>query len=134
MSRRQIFFTFNGRYLGNAFSNVEIQRDNMYPSVCLQSLNEEVSSNFGTDQFLFDLEGFKNDLSQAEFMDISRQQLKRPALFELVKSYLIHYAYVESLQALEEESTSEGTSLQVADSVNVDGQQVADEQKDKILE
>jgi hypothetical protein len=35
MSRKQFFFTFNGRYLGNAFSNVEIAKDNLYPSVCL---------------------------------------------------------------------------------------------------
>jgi hypothetical protein len=35
MSRKQIFFTFNGRYLGTAFSNVEIAKDNLYASVCL---------------------------------------------------------------------------------------------------
>lgn len=72
MSRKQIFYTFNGRYLGNAFSNLEIAKDSIYPSVCLQSLNEEVSSNFGTEQFIFDIEGFKNDLAYSEFMDINR--------------------------------------------------------------
>lgn len=48
MSRKQIFFTYNGRLLGTAFSNVEIQADQIYPSVCLQALNEEVLTNFGS--------------------------------------------------------------------------------------
>lgn len=63
--RKQIFFTLNGRFLGNAFSNVNITRDNLYASVCLQSINEEIQSNFiGStyNQFMFDIEGFKNDL------------------------------------------------------------------------
>jgi hypothetical protein len=46
ISRKQIFFTFNGRFLGNAFSNVNVQRDNLYPSICLQSINEEIQANF----------------------------------------------------------------------------------------
>lgn len=63
MPRRQVFFTCNGRYLGTAFSNVEILKDSLYPSVCLQSLNEEITSNFGTELFLFDLEGFRLDIA-----------------------------------------------------------------------
>jgi hypothetical protein len=99
---------------------VEIIKDRLFPSVCLQSLNEEISANFGGGQhtygesgnnFVFDIEGFRLDLAQAEFMDISRCQIKRASLFEVVKSYLIHYAFVETLQALDEESSSDGASL-----------------------
>lgn len=46
MPKKQIFFTYNGRFLGNAFSNVDIQKDTLYASVCLQSINEEIQSNF----------------------------------------------------------------------------------------
>lgn len=46
MLRKQIFFTFNGRFLGNAFSNVKIAKNNLYASVCLSSINEEVETNF----------------------------------------------------------------------------------------
>ena len=49
MSRKQIFFTFNGRFLGNAFSNVDIEKDNLYASICLQTINEEIAANFGAD-------------------------------------------------------------------------------------
>jgi len=65
MSRKQIFFTINGRYLGTAFSKVMIEEP-LYPSVCLQSINEEVVANFSgsrQEQFVFDLEGFKNDIA-----------------------------------------------------------------------
>lgn len=98
MSRKQIFFTYNGRFLGNAFSNVEIEKDSLYASVCLQSVNEEISVNFGKlEQFVFDLEGFQLDIAQQEFVDISKQKIDRAGIFEVVKSYLVHYAYVETL-------------------------------------
>jgi hypothetical protein len=65
ISRKQIFFTYNGRFLGTAFSNIDISKDSLYPSVCLQSLKEEVSVNFGgiNDHFLFDLEGLRIDVA-----------------------------------------------------------------------
>jgi hypothetical protein len=34
-SKKQIFFTFNGRYLGSPFTNVEFLADSLFPSVCL---------------------------------------------------------------------------------------------------
>ena len=46
LSKKQIFFTQNGRFLGIAFNSVELEKDSMYPSVCLQSINEEIQSNF----------------------------------------------------------------------------------------
>lgn len=35
MSRKQLFFTYNGRYLGTAFSNLELNKDKFYASVCM---------------------------------------------------------------------------------------------------
>jgi hypothetical protein len=46
---------------------------------------------------VFDIEGFKNDVAQSEFIDINRNQAQRPSLFDLVKTYLVHYAYLETL-------------------------------------
>ena len=54
---------------------------------------------------MFDIEGFRNDLAYKDFREISSVQIESGGLFELVKSYLVHYAYVETLQALEEENT-----------------------------
>ena len=58
ISKKQVFFTLNGRNLGVAFSNVNISKENLYASVCLQSINEEISTNFTgskNNQFMFDL-------------------------------------------------------------------------------
>lgn len=46
LSKKEIFFTLNGRHLGTPFTNVEIEKDQLYPSVCLQAVNEEIASNF----------------------------------------------------------------------------------------
>lgn len=46
MQSKQIFFTLNGRFLRVAFSNVKISKDNLYAAVCMQSINEEVQTNF----------------------------------------------------------------------------------------
>ena len=83
--------------MGNAASNIDIQGDNLYASVCLQSINEEVQATFGNSSFVFDLEGFKQDMALTEFNEISKVKFQRHQLLELVKSHLIHYSYVETL-------------------------------------
>ena len=63
MPRKSIFFTCNGRFLGTAFSNIDIQKDSVYAALSLQTINEEVFVNFGTENFVFDIEGFKLDIA-----------------------------------------------------------------------
>ena len=46
-------------------------------------------------------------------------QIKSVGLFELVKSYLVHYAYVETLQALEEESSFDATLIHAGE-INIE--------------
>jgi len=46
LTNRLIFFTLNGRFLGYAFTRVDL-KEPLYPSVCLQSYKEEIESNFG---------------------------------------------------------------------------------------
>jgi Ran-binding protein 9/10 len=65
MQKKQIFFTLNGRFLGTPFANVEINLESVYPSVCLQAVNEEIATNFSgssLDPFVYDLEGLVHDL------------------------------------------------------------------------
>jgi len=79
VSRRQVFFTYNGRFLNSGgFRTIDFgfgdlgdsKTKCLYPSVCLQSLNEEITANFGganssnpDNNFAFDLEGFRLELS-----------------------------------------------------------------------
>lgn len=70
MSKKQIFFTLNGWYLGIPFPNAEILLEDLYPAICLQSVNEEIASNFtgsSLDPFLYDLDGLLADLQASEF-------------------------------------------------------------------
>lgn len=44
-------------------------------------------------------------------MEISKQTIDRSGMFDLIKSYLVHYAFVETLQALEEEDNDKKENL-----------------------
>lgn len=107
LSTRQIFFTLNGRYLGIAFKEVELVKGQMFASVCLQSINDEVSVKFQPtsslrDQFSFDLQDYRNEILKKEYVKVQAFAADRRKMHEIVKSYLVHYGYVETLQAIEE--------------------------------
>ena len=76
LSSRQIFFTLNGRYLGFAFKDVDLHA--LYPSVCLQSLSDEVQVTFSptkSEPFMFDLEDYRNTLLRNEFAKVQEQKV-----------------------------------------------------------
>ena len=105
LSKNQIFFTLNGRFLGTPFPNIELNLESIYPSICLQSVSEEVASNFcgsSLDPFVYDLESLVQDLQVKEFKKIRESPINRLGMNDLIKSYLIHYGYIETLQAMEE--------------------------------
>jgi len=54
----QVFFTVNGRFVGSSSIRFEAGLEPIYPSVCLQSKNEEVKVNL-KGKFTFDIESFK---------------------------------------------------------------------------
>lgn len=66
-------------------------------------MTHAVSANFGTQNFMFDLEGFRQRESLESFFDVCSVKFDRAKLHNLVKSYLVHYAYVETLQAYDDE-------------------------------
>lgn len=101
--KKEVFFTKNGVYLGVAFKNVSIPPCGFFPAVCIQSQNQSVQANFGVNKFVFDIEGFQQREGLENFFDICAIPFDRSSLHTLVKSYLVHYAYVETLQAYEDE-------------------------------
>jgi hypothetical protein len=85
----------------------------LYPSVCLQAINEEVSTNFlGSclDPFIFDLDSLQTELQTGYFISVRSLPSDPLSLHDLVKSYLIHYGYIEALQAME---TQDDESLMI---------------------
>ena len=129
IAKKQIFFTLNGRFLGNAFSNVNVAKDTLYASVCLQSINEEIESNFiGSvhNEFKFDIEGFKKEIALSEYMQITEFPTREASMNKLIRSYLVHQGYIETLQALENDisgvkEADEGFPDNAVDSLEVEG-------------
>ena len=97
--KQEIFYTKNGAFIGVAFKDVEYPSSGsgLYPAVCIQSVSHQIKSNFGLEKFVFDIEGFKQRESLESFFDICQVEFDRSQLHNLVKSYLVHYAYVETL-------------------------------------
>ena len=53
--------------------------------------------------FVFDLDGYCQRECLESFFDICAMPLDHSKMHDLVRSYLVHYAFVETLQAYEEE-------------------------------
>lgn len=105
LNKREIFFTKNGAFNGVAFKNVDLPTDGFYPAITIQSMSHSVEANFGTKKFVFDMDGYGQRESLENFFDICSTPFDRAKLHSLVKSYLVHYAYVETLQAYEDDMT-----------------------------
>ena len=125
ISKREVFYTKNGALIGTAFRDVKIPENGLYPAICLQSTSHHIQANFGrvdsqqpsssnggsssasTPQygtpFMFDLDGFCQRECLENFFEICGTPFDQSKMHNLVKSYLVHYAYVETLQAYEDE-------------------------------
>lgn len=84
-----------------------------FPSISLNSLNEEARLNFGVDYFKFDLNTRivvchslfnTQDVVNDEYMEIENQPTATKDIFNLVHDYFIHYGYVKTLDQFEDES------------------------------
>jgi hypothetical protein len=59
ISTGDVFLTANGKFLGKTSigTQLDMVSGDIYPSVCLQILKEEVQVNFGAEPFVFDTFG-----------------------------------------------------------------------------
>lgn len=97
VDKKEMFFTKNGEFIEIAFKDVDIPKEGFYPAVCFQSISHSISANFGQQKFMFDLEGFRQREGLESFFDICQTPFDSSKLHGLVKSYLVHYAYVETI-------------------------------------
>ena len=98
LSRRQVFFTKNGRHLGDAFVGVG---GVLYPTVGLHSPNESVSINFGGSPFKFDCEGLVASEREARVEQVAKVPVSDASVHRLVRAYLLHHTYEKTLDALD---------------------------------
>ncbi|CEG84156.1 hypothetical protein RMATCC62417_18001 [Rhizopus microsporus] len=98
---RSAFYTKNGKFLGTAFRQIDVSKP-LYPSVGLRTTGEKITTNFGHEPFMFDIEQYIKDQKVLSIQQMtSRQSIDRTPyteydLNQLVLSYLIHHGYTKT--------------------------------------
>lgn len=98
------FYTKNGLHIGIAFR--DLPKLSYFPTVGLQTPNEELLANFGQHPFMFDIEDYLKEW-RSSYRDVIEKFViedeygnLQSILHKLISSYLIHYGYVGSAEAL----------------------------------
>ncbi|XP_075480299.1 ran-binding protein M homolog [Primulina tabacum] len=91
----QFFFTKNGVLIGSVWKN---WYGPLFPTIGLQTENEEVTVNFGKTPFLFDIKAYKADHRARLQKNFDVMEIARGDGFRMVRSYLQHYGYEETLR------------------------------------
>ncbi|GIL63043.1 hypothetical protein Vafri_17192 [Volvox africanus] len=99
LGRQELFFTKNGTKLKVAYRPV---RAGLYPTIGLHSKGETVLVNFGQKPFVFDLEGMLAEEKAAHRAAIDRIPVSPGITHEIVRQYLLHYGYEDTLRAFDE--------------------------------
>lgn len=100
---QEFFFTKNGQVVGTVEKDV---KGRLYPTIAVHSQNEEVSVNFGKDPFLFDIKAYEAAQRSKQHTLIERISIPQTASYGIVRSYLQHYGYEETLNVFDEASRS----------------------------
>ncbi|XP_039124588.1 LOW QUALITY PROTEIN: ran-binding protein M homolog [Dioscorea cayenensis subsp. rotundata] len=92
------FFTKNGELVGSVPKEI---RSNLYPTVAVHSQNEEVTVNFGNQPFRFDVESFIAEERFKQQQIIEKLPLPANIGHKIVRSYLLHYGYQDTLDSFD---------------------------------
>ncbi|KAJ0977046.1 hypothetical protein J5N97_012520 [Dioscorea zingiberensis] len=112
---QEFFFTKNGKLVGNVRMDIKVP---IYPLVGLHSPNEEVYVNFGLDPLLFNFEAFMLEERIKQRALIQKLSFPPNACHRIIRSYLLHYGYKDTLDAFDKESESFCSSTTVEDGIN----------------
>jgi Ran-binding protein 9/10 len=101
--RETIFFTKNGKLLGDAFIG---QVGNFFPTVSLHSPGDSVRFNFNgeTRKFVFDFEGHVASFKEARSREMQLQPV--PSILPLIRNYLTHFGFAQTLISFEKATNS----------------------------
>ncbi|XP_010478942.1 PREDICTED: ran-binding protein 10 [Camelina sativa] len=93
---QEFFFTKNGAIVGKIPKDI---KGHLFPTVAVHSQNEEVLVNFGKKKFAFDIKGYEVSERNKQQMAIEKISIPPNIGYGLVKTYLLHYGYEETLDA-----------------------------------
>ncbi|OVA16367.1 B30.2/SPRY domain [Macleaya cordata] len=108
---QECFFTKNGELVGKLYKDV---KGPLYPTIAVHSQNEEVNVNFGQKPFVFDIKAFALEERLKQQMTIEKISLPLNVSHGIVRSYLIHYGYQDTLNSFDMASRSTLPPIPVA--------------------
>lgn len=93
-----VFFTKNGKNLGTAFRDLT---GTLYPTIGMQSMGGHVKANFGSEQFVFDIEAYAQQQRDKILSSIMKRTISKDyrILSDTVLSYLMHNGYSQTAEA-----------------------------------
>ncbi|XP_078434358.1 ran-binding protein M homolog isoform X2 [Wolffia australiana] len=105
---QEFFFTKNGHLVGAVAKNA---KGPLFPTVAVHSQNEQVTVNFGKHPFLFNIEAYALEERTKQLSAIEKSILPVNVSHWIVRSYLLHYGYEDTLNSFD---TATGDSFQPA--------------------
>ncbi|KAJ6952475.1 ran-binding protein M [Populus alba x Populus x berolinensis] len=100
---QEFFFTKNGAVVGGVYKDI---KGPLFPTVAVHSQNEEIEVNFGQREFAFDLKEYERQEAMKQKSTVDKISLPPNISYGLVRSYLLHYGYEETLNAFDVASKS----------------------------
>lgn len=95
---QEFFFTKNGKLVGTYAKDVKCP---LYPTVGLHSLNEKIEVNFGRRPFVFNVEALAQEERKRQQRAIENVHLPLSVSHSVVRAYLLHYGYQDTLLAFD---------------------------------
>ncbi|XP_019184476.1 PREDICTED: ran-binding protein 10 [Ipomoea nil] len=100
---QELFFTKNGAVVGTVCKDI---KGPLFPTIAVHSQNEEVTVNFGKDPFVFDLKAYEAQERAKQQTTIEKISIPQNASYGIVRSYLQHYGYEDTLKMFDIASKS----------------------------
>lgn len=105
----ECFYTKNGVHLGTAFTGLS---GDLYPSIGLKTIGEQVRVNFGAQPFVFDIEYYYRQEKMRLYKSVRDEEDDISGRVQsLVSSYLSHNGYVDSARAMAVDISSHTNKL-----------------------
>ncbi|KAJ4842059.1 hypothetical protein Tsubulata_037975 [Turnera subulata] len=118
---QEFFFTKNGVVVGAVYKETKAP---LFPTVAVHSQNEEVEVNFGQRPFAFDIKEYEMQESMKQQTAIGKISVPPNVSYELVRSYLQHYGYEDTLNAFDLASKSTVPPIYIAQENGSDEQDI----------
>ncbi|GAV87328.1 SPRY domain-containing protein/CLTH domain-containing protein [Cephalotus follicularis] len=118
---QEIFFTKNGQIVGKVHKDM---KGPLFPTIAVHSQNEEVHVNLGQKNFVFELKEYEAQERMKQQMTIEKLSLPPNVSYGLVRSYLLHYGYEDTLSSFDLASKSTIPPIYIAQENGFDEQDI----------